>query len=263
MEIVSCPNCNTQLLGAYCHHCGQEQLDRNGLKVGHFLRQFGKELISLDFKSVKSLAALFKPGYLAEEFLAGRRQRFLGPLKMYFLTAALFFFLAPLVSGFSLEKVLLQDSQEGLRKLVTARLAETHMNFGAFAARFDLRMKTVYTVGLGISAVGAALVLWLFFYRVAPSLGTHVVFSLYYVSFFYIMAIVLGAANEALRHPQPVWLIPIEYGVLAPYLFFALRRVYRQSRVRTLVKTFAMLAAAFAIDIPINIAAQHLAVALT
>src|SRR5207247_6406228 len=119
--------------------------------------------------------------------------------------------------GFSLEKVLLQDGQEGLRTLVIQRLAETRMNFGAFAARFDLRLKTVYTIGLGVSAIGAALILWLFFYRVAPSLGTRVVFALYCVSFFYMMAIALGAANEALGHPKPLWMIPIQYGVLCPY----------------------------------------------
>ena len=88
VEVVRCPNCGSQLLGDYCHDCGQKQVDAEGLKVGRFLRQFGNELISLDFKSVKSLAALFRPGYFAEEFLSGRRQRFLGPLKMYFLSAA-------------------------------------------------------------------------------------------------------------------------------------------------------------------------------
>ena len=260
---MRCANCGSQLLGEYCHACGQKRIDSEGLKVGRFLRQFGKELLNLDFKSVKSLAALFRPGYLAEEFLAGRRQRYLGPLKMYFLCAALFFFIAPLVSGFSLQKVLLQDGQEGLRTLVMQRLAETKMNFDVFATRFNLRLNSVYTIALGMSAIGAALVLWVFFYRVAPSLGTHVVFALYYVSFFYLMAIALGAANEALRHPNPLWLLPIEYGVLCPYLFFALRRVYRESSLRTLVKTLAILAMAFAIDVPINIAAQRLTVALT
>jgi hypothetical protein len=39
----------------------------------------------------------FVPGYLAAEFIAGPRTRYLGPLKLYFLTA-LFFLIAPRVT---------------------------------------------------------------------------------------------------------------------------------------------------------------------
>jgi hypothetical protein len=59
------------------------------------------ELAQLDFKTLGSLGGLLRPGYLAAEYLAGRRQRYLSPLKTYLLAAALFFVAAPYVFGFS------------------------------------------------------------------------------------------------------------------------------------------------------------------
>jgi Protein of unknown function (DUF3667) len=43
------------------------------------------------------------PGRLTADYIAGRRQPFLDPLKTYLLAAGLFFLVAPYVFGFSLK----------------------------------------------------------------------------------------------------------------------------------------------------------------
>jgi len=93
-------------------------------------------------------------------------------------------------------------------------------------------------------------------------LGTHIVFALYYVSFFYLVAIVIGALNEALE-PNHLVLLAVTYGILIPYVFFALRRVYREPAGRTFAKCLVLLIAAFVIDSPINIVATRLSIALS
>ncbi len=72
---ASCANCGTSLTGEYCHGCGQKRIDADWQSVPRFLRHFADELAHLDFKTVRSVAALFTPGKLPAEFLAGRRRR--------------------------------------------------------------------------------------------------------------------------------------------------------------------------------------------
>jgi uncharacterized protein DUF3667 len=258
-----CASCGTQLLGEYCHACGEKHLEPNWLSAPRFVRQFSNELTNLDFKSVRSLAALFNPGLLAVEFIAGRRRRYLNPLKLYFLAAAVFFLVAPHVAGFNLKESLRQDGEGTLRAMVEHRLAEKPMDFALFEERLNLRLQTVYTLLLGVSAVAVALILRLLYRRTAPSLGTHMVFALYYISFFYLAAIVVGALNQLLDRPNHLLLFAITYGILTPYVFFALKRIYRESAGRTLAKSLILLIAVFVSDIPLNIATPHLAIALT
>jgi len=139
-------------MGRYCHVCGQKQVDADWLSVAPFIRQIGIELSNLDFKSVRSLLALLRPGYLAAEFLAGRKRRYLSPLKLYFLSAALFFFIAPYVSGFNLQASMRHDHDGMLRAMVEHRMAQKQMDFELFAQRFNLRRPTIYTMSLGVSA---------------------------------------------------------------------------------------------------------------
>ena len=65
------------------------------LSVRSLAREFRDDLSTLDFKTVRSLRGLLRPGFLTHEYLAGRQQPFLSPLKVYLLCAAIFFLAAP------------------------------------------------------------------------------------------------------------------------------------------------------------------------
>jgi|GEM_PF-149093 len=91
-----CLNCGTELAGPYCHRCGQRGVDANrSLRalaadyVRHELRRNPRFLRTL-------LALVFKPGFLSLEFLAGRRARYLSPLRTYLAASVLAFFLLAL-----------------------------------------------------------------------------------------------------------------------------------------------------------------------
>lgn len=57
--------------------------------------------------------------------------------------------------------------------------------------------------------------------------------------------------------------LAIVYSILIPYVFMALKRVYREPAGRTFVKCLVLLVLAFAVDAVVNIAAILLTVALT
>jgi hypothetical protein len=249
------------LQGDYCHACGQRRFLLDDLSATRLFARFTNELAHLDFKSLHSLAALVRPGYLTSEYLAGRRRRYLSPLKIYFLGATVFFFAAPYV-GFSLEDMTANDPSGGLKTIVDARRAERGLEPGLFAERFDLRIQTVYTVSLSISVIAAALLLRLLYRKHTRLLAPHVVFALHYVSFLYLAAIVLGGLSEWLNWHDPRVTLPITYALLGPFLTLALRRVYQESWPRTVVKCLALLIEGNIVDSLVGLAALYLTLLL-
>lgn len=87
----NCLNCNTQVQGRYCHVCGQENIEPKE-SFWHLVNHFFADITHFDgkfFSTVKYL--LTKPGFLAKEYMNGRRASYLHPVRMYVFTSAFFF----------------------------------------------------------------------------------------------------------------------------------------------------------------------------
>jgi hypothetical protein len=87
----NCLNCQTTVIGRYCHVCGQENLEPKE-SVWHLVTHFFNDITHFDgkfFATVKYL--LWKPGFLSAEYMAGRRMSYLNPIRMYVFTSAFFF----------------------------------------------------------------------------------------------------------------------------------------------------------------------------
>ena len=108
----------------------------------------------LDSKTIRSLAGVFRPGFLTAEYLAGRRRPYLGPIRIYLVAAAIFFLAAPM-AGFTLDALTARPGMERLDEAATERREALGMDARHFAERFDLRLQAVYTAMLGVSVVGA------------------------------------------------------------------------------------------------------------
>ena len=257
-----CNDCGTPLVGEYCHACGQREIDE-WRSFRSIARHFWNELVNLDYKTVRSVAALLHPGLLASEFISGRRNRYLSPLKLYFLAGALFFVLAPRVTDFTFEGQMALDWNSEFRNTAEARIAETHVSRELFAERFAATVQKIYTLSPILSVLGLMLILRVVYRRQYPWLGPHAVFALYYMAFLYVVALVVHAANNALDASSPYILMAINLPIVATYMFVSLRRVYGEPAGPTSRKTLLILVLAFAVDIPVNILAMKLSVALT
>ena len=262
MADLVCNNCGAALLGPFCHQCGQREIDE-WRTIGAIVRQFWDELVNLDYKAARSVAALLRPGHLAAEFIAGRRGRHLGPLKVYFLAAALFFFIAPRATDFTFERQMALDWDGDFRAQVEKRIAETHMSRELFAERFGSTAQTVYTIAPMLSVLTVTFLLRLLYRRRFPWLGPHIVFALYYIAFMYLVALFIHGVNNVFEPPNGYILIAIQYGIVVPFMFVALRRVYGEPPGLTFGKTLTLLVLAFLIDMPVAIAATRLSITLT
>ena len=86
-----CPNCSASVAGNYCHQCGQETV-LHPPSTREFLHEFIGHYVALEGKLWKTLGLLLlRPGRLTLEYMAGRRVRYVQPLRVY-LTFSLIFF---------------------------------------------------------------------------------------------------------------------------------------------------------------------------
>ncbi|GGA79452.1 hypothetical protein GCM10011521_17140 [Arenimonas soli] len=91
-----CANCGAELLGEHCYACGQPT---KGL-VRHFssiIGDFMDSVFELDSRILRTLGPLlFKPGYLSLEYFAGRRVRYVSPVRLFVFLSLFAFFAAQL-----------------------------------------------------------------------------------------------------------------------------------------------------------------------
>src|SRR5262245_19577024 len=189
-----CRNCSAVLVGEYCSICGQRGIQPDDLSARRYLRVLGGQISDsyLQFKTLRSLRALFTPGRLTREFVAGRRQPYLSPVKIYFVCAAIFFVAVPFV-GLNATSMIERDPGGKLNAMVAERMAQSELGPAHFAARFDVRLKTIYTVAMGLAVIAGALALQLMYRRPPRPVGIHLVFAIHFGAFTYFVTL-LGAA---------------------------------------------------------------------
>ena len=90
--LTQCENCGAQLTGHYCAQCGQAAVDyRRSFR--HVVADVLDSFLNWDSKFFTTIALLIlKPWRLTNEFLAGKRVRYVNPLRLYLLASILFFF---------------------------------------------------------------------------------------------------------------------------------------------------------------------------
>jgi uncharacterized protein DUF3667 len=96
---IECPNCGRSFAGEYCPSCGQEAEDPKR-PIGALLRGLAADVLGVDSRMWRTLGALVrKPGFLTREYFAGRRARYMLPLRLYVLAAIAFFGVMAVTGG--------------------------------------------------------------------------------------------------------------------------------------------------------------------
>ena len=94
-----CANCGATVTGHFCANCGQKN-EHAVHSLWHFLSEATEDLTHADSRLWQTIGALlFKPGFLTTEFLAGRRVRYLPPIRLYLVMSVLCFLLAAIGRG--------------------------------------------------------------------------------------------------------------------------------------------------------------------
>jgi hypothetical protein len=87
-----CENCGAPMAGPFCAQCGQAAIDyRRSFR--HIIVDVLDSFLNWDSKFFATIGWLIaRPWHLTNQFLAGRRVRYVHPLRLYLLASILFFF---------------------------------------------------------------------------------------------------------------------------------------------------------------------------
>ena len=238
-----CPSCGEELVGDYCHRCGEKRPGARDLSVRHFVLDAARELTSLDTKLTRTLLALlFRPGRLTAEWVAGRRGPYLTPLNLCLgiLAVNLFVYTASKqVTMFDIRLIVENQRQMAARwKLPNGDFYDRR--FAAAAERRGTTVEALYdtvnehwqrNVSLiqPVQILTLAVLLQLIYLFSRRYFVEHVVFSMHYLSFavltttlmwplFYLIGIHPTLKNMAFGFAK--------YALDTLYLFAAMRAFY-------------------------------------
>ena len=265
-----CPNCAAELHGPYCAECGQHQADLDR-PFRELVSEGLSTFLAFDHRLGRTFRPLVRrPGFLTQEFLAGRRSRYVHPFRLYFALSLVFF----LVFSYSDYRII-HKNEPGIITIMSsdeeaARAAEESDPGGGndlsvavddesagwisefFAPldelaetdprRFDRlfidRLSTSLIVLVPIVAVLLQLLYW------KPRFVAHLVFSLHLHCFSFLVLVVGAVVDGGLK------MLGSDGGgtgnsvatlAIVVYLFLALRRVYGDGRLLTTVKFVALI----------------------
>jgi hypothetical protein len=261
---TTCHNCGAALHGPWCAVCGQKDqaLDPSFHDLVH---EVTHESLHLDGKIFGTLRALLRPGQLTLDFLAGRRARYIGPLRLYLTCSVLYFVVAALfpqppeasdpkgwravqvglvrIDGGAGPEELERDAAKatGVEKMWLTHLARAQRN----PERLQHAAESAVPKAMFVLVPGFALILQLVYRRRRMRFPRHLYFALHLHAFAFLallLPLLLRFAEDSLA-PGLVGLIVTL--LLGRYLYVALRRVYGGRRGPLLARC-AVLVTAYA-----------------
>jgi len=137
-----CENCGAELHGEHCYACGQPT---KGL-VRHFssiVGDFADTVFNVDGRIFRTLGPLlFKPGFLSLEYFAGRRVRYVSPVRLFVFTCLLAFLASRLsvdTGDITAERPAIEVASSSMLDAQT--VAEVEAARDAALAEFDKALK--------------------------------------------------------------------------------------------------------------------------
>jgi hypothetical protein len=250
--LLPCTNCGAAS-SDYCVRCGERQPGHHDLSVSHFGHEVVHEFVHLDSKLFRTLRDIVaKPGFLTTEYFAGRKSRYIAPLRLFLTLFALqfvaFTFYAPaaLYTVASMKKF---DKAGALTKLIDRRAAKVHLTREETERRIDERWHKNYSLLQLLNIVGVAVVLKVLHRK--RYFAEHLVFAAHFLAFSYIVTLAIDWPIYAVAGFHPGLLqkgvSAVTIGIQLVYLFIAQRRFYSGGRAPTAIKTVLLWGGRFAV----------------
>ena len=152
-----CQNCGAPLLGPHCYACGQPV---SGL-VRHFTSILGDALdsiLNIDARVFRTLWPLLaRPAYLTCEYFAGRRVRYVSPVRLFVFLSILTFFIARLTINIHGQPMQFGDNDAISRATTVAQVEQRRDAAIADVARGRSAGKSVPGLDAGLASAQTAI----------------------------------------------------------------------------------------------------------
>jgi hypothetical protein len=221
--------------GAYCARCGERFLTPADLDVRAFLlKHLWHEVFEIDGKLWRTLSLLVRrPGALALQFVQGRRQPYLSPLRLYLLLFVIQATITSMLIGYGQtlpQRISAIDVTGILHRLLRYR---SNVPWEALGLRVRLTERSHWLSELATALIflGVAAVLAGLFQRLRRGFVEHLALALNVTSFFLFMFICGEIAIDLAARPRAAalnldWQQLVSMSALPLYWWLAIRRFY-------------------------------------
>jgi hypothetical protein len=121
--VRACANCGTPLLGPHCYRCGQP-VDGLVRHFGSVMGDFLDTVLNIDARVFRTLWPLLsRPGYLSKEYFAGRRVRYVSPVRLFVFLSIVTFFIAQLITNWGPDAINF-DNRDSIDRATTVAEVE-------------------------------------------------------------------------------------------------------------------------------------------
>ena len=295
-----CLNCNHPLKDSdtFCPNCGQKKISRKDFSFHHLIGDSFLDYFHFDSRFFRSfLPLIFKPGYLTNEFLRGRRVRYFHPFKLFLVISVVYFLLLSFPHSKHTDKDMInrtvrikQDSGKikdnadrldlhfeynketmalqppdtirkklltmtmdqyiditypgttGLSKYILERVIRISISTGQSFYEILVRNSSKM---IFILIPLVALLLKLLYIRRKRLFYEHLVFSLHFHAFLFLLLILSWLTGFLFDVPMGIILL-----ISLVYMFFALKKVYGQGTGKTILKLVLLSLAYLLIALP-------------
>jgi hypothetical protein len=263
---TNCLNCGATVERKFCPECGQENIEVQE-NFFHLVGHFTADYLHYDSKFLKSLKLLiFKPGFLAKQYLEGKRTSYIHPLRLFFFVTIIMVIMGNLYYQ-KFQKVITGDriviteedkanaTEEEIKKLerdekkIIKSIASGFEKVSYYLKYISFFLLPVY-----------ALCFKLLYWRKKHFYVDHLVFTLYLQSFVYVVLSVLLIIPLFITTQARDWFDTALVCITIMYLIASLRYVYQQSWIKTIAK--AILATLFMLLVSVLVVAGFISVAL-
>ncbi|WP_426189743.1 DUF3667 domain-containing protein [Massilia sp. DWR3-1-1] len=253
----TCPNCGASTSANYCAVCGQETR-LHVASAAEFFHEFIGHYVALEGKLWQTLLLLVtRPGRLTADYIAGRRARYVAPLRVYLSLSLLFFALLKFGPGAHLDlgptdaaapagqavagqgtgekNLRLSSGLTGLNPAWQKRVDVINaMPADQVVAKFKSTFFSYVPYAMFLIMPLFALYLQLLYLGSARRYGEHMLFALHSNAFAFLM---LGLISVS---PWE-WLGLLLFFWLLAYLPLAMRRVYGGGKRATLARWLVLM----------------------
>lgn len=256
----NCLNCGTKLLGKYCHHCGQKNTDIN-VPFKELFHEFLWDELRIDSRIFHTLFPLiFKPGFLTADYVAGKRMRYVPPLRTYAVISFLLFLLLAMAGRKSHLEANVDEPEQSVVNPTEMRSEQVPAENGPLAADtsdFDHRFTRMVEDGMKRGAKNPelfvetlierfaqgmfllmplfAILLKLLYIRTGRYYMQHLIFSIHYHAFVFLVILLITTVRFFHIPMLGQWLSLLIL-TIPLHLYLSMKRFYQQEFWPTFVK---------------------------
>ncbi len=222
----NCPSCHTEFKGRYCYQCGEKKVVESDFTLKHIFGEGFSFITNLDSKLYRTFVGLmFKPGFLVNEYLEGKRNVYMKPFQVFILASILFFIF---LSGIDL---LLIPSKwfftDHTRELINGLLQEKNISQEMLAQMYDAKVVSNSKLYIFILLPVLAFFLFIFNRKRQKEFGKYVIHALYMFSFFMVMLVMVTIFFDLIPLKINKWWVILSAQLLQLlYIMFSIKNVY-------------------------------------